>query len=349
MKQEKYSISMSVYNKEISGWLFEKRSARKQNAILCLKEGGILSVKVGEQEKSCNTRMVEFSDRIGNMQRTITLPDGSLFESPDNESIDELLSTMSLKRKASLLHMLESKKKAFALVLLIFFFCIYAAKTFVIPFASKKAAFAVPDPVLVQISVKVITLIDENYVSTSTLPNDKKKVFRAHFKKLLPAGQKGQLLFRKGNAIGANAFALPDGTVIITDELILMSKHDHEIAAVLAHEIGHAVHRHGMQQVIRGSILSIISVAIFGDVVSISTVLSTLPAIIMQNAYSRDFEREADAFARSEFEKRNMDIHHFITMLRRLEKHSPENSKFNLFSTHPPISERVELIKSKAD
>ncbi len=50
--------------------------------------------------------------------------------------------------------------------------------------------------------------------------------------------------FRASPIIGANAFALPGGIVIVTDQLMQLAEHDDEILAVLAHEIGHVKHRH---------------------------------------------------------------------------------------------------------
>src|SRR5262245_61763130 len=45
-----------------------------------------------------------------------------------------------------------------------------------------------------------------------------------------------------------NAFALPGGPVFITDALYKRLQTDGEVAAVLGHEIGHVVARHGAQQ-----------------------------------------------------------------------------------------------------
>jgi Zn-dependent protease with chaperone function len=58
-----------------------------------------------------------------------------------------------------------------------------------------------------------------------------------------------QLLFRDGGSVGANAFALPGGTVIATDQFIQLSENDDEIIAVLAHEIGHVRHQHSLRQI----------------------------------------------------------------------------------------------------
>ena len=48
-----------------------------------------------------------------------------------------------------------------------------------------------------------------------------------------------KVLFREGGRIGANALALPAGTIIFTDEMVRLSEDDTELVTVLAHEIGH--------------------------------------------------------------------------------------------------------------
>ena len=65
------------------------------------------------------------------------------------------------------------------------------------------------------------------------------------------------LEFRKSPAVGPNAFALPGGTVVLLDELVAAAAHDDEIAAVLAHEIGHLHGRHTMRHVLQTSVAGV--------------------------------------------------------------------------------------------
>ena len=64
----------------------------------------------------------------------------------------------------------------------------------------------------------------------------------AAFKKLAfpeATRQPYTLVFRKSDAIGANAMALPSGTIVVTDGLVTLAEDDREILGVLAHEAGH--------------------------------------------------------------------------------------------------------------
>lgn len=105
------------------------------------------------------------------------------------------------------------------------------------------------------------------------------------------------LQLRSSSKIGANAFALPGGTVIMTDELVELAERDEEIAAVLAHEVGHVRHRHAMRQVIQGSAVGLIVTALTGDVFSASSLAAALPTMLVDAKFSRDMERQADDVA----------------------------------------------------
>ena len=58
----------------------------------------------------------------------------------------------------------------------------------------------------------------------------------------------------------ANAFALPGGTVVMTDAIVQAAADkgisDDALVGVLAHEIGHVVHRHGMRMVVEQGVLN---------------------------------------------------------------------------------------------
>lgn len=104
-----------------------------------------------------------------------------------------------------------------------------------------------------------------------------------------------QILFRKSReaAMGPNAFALPGGTIVVTDELVaLMDDNEDAVLGVMAHELGHVEHRHGMRLFVQSSLLGVLAGWVLGD---FSGLMATAPVMLGQAAYSRDAEREADA------------------------------------------------------
>jgi Zn-dependent protease with chaperone function len=164
------------------------------------------------------------------------------------------------------------------------------------------------------------------------------------------------VLFRASKGLGANAFALPDGTIIFTDDMVKLSADDDELLAVLAHEIGHVVHRHGLRTLVQNSLFAFVVLAITGDVHGTSHMFLGLPVLLTELSYSRDFEREADDFALSYLMRQGISPVHFANLMRRIEKKraaetapsnngghgpTPKSGWQDFLSTHPSMKERL--------
>ena len=52
-----------------------------------------------------------------------------------------------------------------------------------------------------------------------------------------------------------NALAFPSGDIVLTDKFVQLSKNQDEIDSVLLHEMGHVVHRHGLEMLIEKELL----------------------------------------------------------------------------------------------
>ena len=126
-----------------------------------------------------------------------------------------------------------------------------------------------------------------------------------------------KLLFRKGGSIGANAFAVPNNTIVLTDELVKLAKHDNEILAVLAHEQGHLKERHSLQQALRGIGTGVFLLAVTGDAADF---LDSLPIILVSAQYSQAFELEADLYAVNELKRLSVPPGHLSDFLQRLHE-----------------------------
>jgi Zn-dependent protease with chaperone function len=177
-----------------------------------------------------------------------------------------------------------------------------------------------------------------------------------------------RLEFRDGGAIGANAFALPGGIMVMTDQLITLSKNNTEVVAVLAHELGHVKQRHAYRQSLQGVLAGLILAAVTGDV---SSVASGLPAALMQMKYSRAHETEADMFALNAMQSACLPPKAFAEILQRLQsqglgdesdnktKKPPTKSKpkptqsdpvLELLASHPDTQARIQpFLAAKQD
>jgi Zn-dependent protease with chaperone function len=172
---------------------------------------------------------------------------------------------------------------------------LWAMYLYGLPVAARGITALVPAAADQAIGRNALQQIDGRFMKPSKLPIDDQTRIRERFlagvKKQYPGNAPQiQLEFRKSE-IGPNAFALPGGIMVMTDELVELVKDDEVVLGVLGHELGHITHCHGMRQLVQVGVLQgVLSVA-FGDYGSLIT---AAPLILGSMAYSRAHEREAD-------------------------------------------------------
>lgn len=140
-----------------------------------------------------------------------------------------------------------------------------------------------------------------------------------------------------------NACALPNGQVIVMRGLIEAADPD-ELAGVLAHEMAHVLEKHGMRAIaqMQGSML-IVEYMFGGD--SALAAFTAGAAILGGLQYSRENEHDADAKAWGILMRANIDpraLNRFFREMRRTEGRGANTT--DIFSTHPPTSERIERL-----
>jgi Zn-dependent protease with chaperone function len=116
-----------------------------------------------------------------------------------------------------------------------------------------------------------------------------------------PMLQKAKLEFRS-SPMGPNAFALPGGLIVMTDEMVKLAEPlgkdaDNGLMGVFAHELGHVHHRHVIQNLLSQSITAGAIFLIVGDISGLSGLAVLLPTVLLNSAHSREFEAESDDFA----------------------------------------------------
>jgi Zn-dependent protease with chaperone function len=169
------------------------------------------------------------------------------------------------------------------------------------------------------------------------------------------------LSFRSG--LGPNAFALPGGTIVLTDDLVeLAAKQgiaDDALAGVFAHEMGHVVHRHTTRLVVEQAVLNVGLGLAVGDV---SHVLSVGASALTGLAYRRGHEAEADCFAAALMRRSQLPTAPMAELLLGLAaSRSPQDKPGapdrkgaathndsvigDLLSSHPDTAERARKLK----
>lgn len=297
---------------------------------------------------------LKVSPRLADTPRSILFPGGGKFETDDNRTVDRVMERFGRPVwSGRLVHRLESRWPYILAALALLVFLFWGGAKYGVPFLGKAIAEHLPPSAYRLASEQTLEILDRSLLQPSELNEAVRTRIKDHFRPTLNdhPGLRLRVLFRKGPGMGPNAFALPDGAVIFTDEMVRTAEHDDELSAVLAHEIGHVVHRHGMRRVVQGSLLGFAILALTGDVSGSSEVFLALPVILTELAYSRKFEREADRYALDYLRSRDISPGHFARLMKRIQEKEASMGKArkegwtSYLSTHPSMDERLEHFR----
>ncbi|NOZ31843.1 MAG: M48 family metallopeptidase [Alphaproteobacteria bacterium] len=140
-----------------------------------------------------------------------------------------------------------------------------------------------------------------------------------------------------------NAFALPGGQVYYFSSLLEASSNSNAFAGVLAHEIGHAIERHGMEQVVATAGTGLLVGLVVGDVFGISPALFVGQQLI-NTRFSRDHELAADQFALGVAQRLEFDAGAMATVLQAVAADDVASRAMSLIATHPLTDEREAVL-----
>ncbi|HZV80804.1 MAG TPA: M48 family metallopeptidase [Geobacteraceae bacterium] len=145
-----------------------------------------------------------------------------------------------------------------------------------------------------------------------------------------------------------NAFAVPGGHIYVNTGLIKAATSEDEVAAVMAHEINHAVARHGTRQMTQQYGYTLVVQLLLGDNPGMLTQLaSSLFGNAGTMAYSRSMENQADYLGVETMAKAGYNPNGMLTFFTKLNDMSGQKSSQveKFFSSHPQTSERLTNVK----
>lgn len=277
---------------------------------------------------------VEISDRLGNTERKLILADGSLFTTKDNDAIDRLITSNKNSDTASKwrlrLHHHETKMTSVLTMLVMTVIFAFGFIKWGLPWTSQAVAHALPQQTGTFIGKRSLDFMDRYFLKPTQVSEAKQQQIVSRFNaRLKPFGGDDnigyQIHFRNmsiGEVSQPNAFALPSGDIILTDKFVELSQNNDEIDAVLLHEMGHVVERHGLEMLTQNSLTTMIVILVLGNPDGISELATGLGTALVSNHYSRQYETEADKFAFNKMLKIGIDPQSFVDILSRMEDYS---------------------------
>ena len=283
---------------------------------------------------------------IAGARRVLRLPDGGQLQTDDHAAIDALFPRA--ERLERLVHALERRWPYAAGALAVVVVFAWWAVVYGLPVAANSVAASIPAGLESKIGEQTLAVLDARMCRPSTMPPATQETLRRRFGALtrgLDDRYRYQLELRSCQGIGPNAFALPGGVIVLTDQLLVLAQDYPQVDAVLAHEIGHVQMRHGLRTALQGAGLAALITALAGDAAAISSLAVVLPTVLLQSSYSREFEGEADSFALARLKATGISPQAFAEILTRIEasrKDRRGDGAHDYFSTHPVTAERIE-------
>ena len=297
--------------------------------------------------------LVNITSRLGNTPRSVILGAASgsapvaQFETDDNDAIDRLFAGSGVA--STLLHRLESHIGLITSACVFTVAFVFWLVVWGVPHGATVLAYSLPDELVSRVGDHTLEVLDATYLEPSELDAGEQQRIRGVLAPHVLTGPV-TLHFRKWVP---NALALPDGSIVLTDELIELADHDEELIAIAYHELGHVEHRHLLRRSLQGSVIAIFLFLLTGDVTN-SDLLVTAPAVLVDLAYSREFETEADRYALRAMTQSGIDPIHFRNIMQKLEDWYTDQDEdgdampaiFQYLSTHPQTEERIVVIEA---
>jgi predicted Zn-dependent protease len=156
------------------------------------------------------------------------------------------------------------------------------------------------------------------------------------------------------DAPDVNAFVLPGGKISVFSGILTVAQTQHQLAAVLGHEVAHVTAQHANERASRGSVANVgidIAAILLGGGYARQTqaaqqTLQTGAALGIMNPFSRKQETEADVIGLEYMAKAGFDPRESVTLWKNMaEKNESRIPEF--MSTHPSGDTRIESLVSQ--
>ncbi|MGB7180944.1 MAG: M48 family metallopeptidase [Burkholderiaceae bacterium] len=270
---------------------------------------------------------ITWPERTEAGSRILRLPDNSSLNAPAGTNWSDIARQAGV-REHTIVKWQQSTRLALVALVLVVVSAI-AGYVWGIPLIASSALALVPEAVDKKIGETFMSSFGPRIVGPTKLPVEKQQEIRDAFASMVDNAY--ATTFANGSSrtpprynlafhdskVGPNAFALPGGLIIMTDQLVELTDGNTDmVLGVLAHELGHVEQRHSMKMISQTLLIGTIVAVALGDY---GDLVATIPLLLGQTAYSREFERAADTHSIEMLLSANKSPAVMAEFFRRLE------------------------------
>ncbi len=309
----------------------------------------ILEVRDGKQFQTYAIKDCQFEAPLGHTRRVILLPDNGRLETDDLAQYDDLQNWLHPGMGLKWAHRLERRWRWVIGALAVLIAFITAFFLWGVPWAAWVIAHRLPVEWHEQLGEGVMDSLDKYFMEPSEVLPETQAGYQVWFDQMagdFESEHTYTLHFRSWD-LGANALALPNGIVVVTDSLIDLISNRKEFEAIVAHEIGHVIHRHAMQMALRDTGIFVFISTFLGDLTSVSSLASAIPTILIERGYSRSLEKEADLVSGAWLQGKYGSTEALRSILIKLHRGKGDEDTLELLSTHPDLKNRILLLEER--
>jgi predicted Zn-dependent protease len=215
---------------------------------------------------------------------------------------------------------------------------------FVTPIIAQKSVYLIP----VAFDTQIGNLFMNKHITTSEIDSERTELLN-EFANKITWNSKADLNFFVVESDTVNAFALPNGSIVVFTGLLDKIDDYETLLALLCHEVTHVNKRHTIQ-ILSKNLIGYAFISI------LTTNVSGLTAIMIENAdmlgnlsFSRDMELDADNGAIILLEENGVNPEGLLKLMTTLQDAvgSLDKKELEFLSTHPVMENRIENINSK--
>jgi Zn-dependent protease with chaperone function len=292
---------------------------------------------------------IQVAEKLASVPREISLYDQGLVVVDSTPAVDVWIASNSQQNKVSKLENSKSTVLICAVLVPVFLFAFFK---YLIPGSAILFADYVPESIVNIASKHTLSALDNSILSDTSLNDETQNSYQNMWRDIISKidiPTQFDIQFRQSDTMGANAFALPNGTIVITDELVKLIGDNHDLlTAILLHEIGHVEHKHSMRLISEALATSIAVNYFFADLGGLVEFFAGVSNTVVQNQFSRKLEWEADNYALSKLVALGMDRESFAKAMQKLAVTLPKESKLTLWlQSHPSMQSRIDNAKEK--